>query len=158
MSLCSRVFGSCNDYLCLSRPISFLTQTENLRVSYSEVRYMLAIWPAGLVTGSLYFFYHIFTGPRCLWGPVYGSRCQSLPRYTFLKFCRCEIHFNHWMTHKTSEQPCLFIMCCHGWDVRRILWIKICAKTTIEGLNLVLVLQLFPPLLFNWIKWQVCGM
>ena len=21
---------------------------------------------------------HIFTGPRCLWGPVYGSRCLSL--------------------------------------------------------------------------------
>ena len=23
----------------------------------------------------------VFTGPRCLWGPVYGSRCLYLPPY-----------------------------------------------------------------------------
>ena len=30
----------------------------------------------------------IFTGPRCLWGPVYGSRCLYVRTYdSFVKLC-----------------------------------------------------------------------
>ena len=31
-------------------------------------------------------FVVVFTGPRCLWGPVYGSWCLSLPTTHFWKF------------------------------------------------------------------------
>ena len=33
----------------------------------------------------------LFTGPRCLWGPVYGSRCLYVPPYNrFVKLCWCD--------------------------------------------------------------------
>ena len=33
----------------------------------------------------------IFTGPRCLWGPVYGSRCLYVCTYDrFVKLCWCD--------------------------------------------------------------------
>ena len=34
---------------------------------------------------------NVFTGPRCLWGPVYGSRCLYVPPYNrFVKLCWCD--------------------------------------------------------------------
>ena len=33
---------------------------------------------------------NVFTGPRCLWGPVYGSRCLYVtPSDSFVKLCWC---------------------------------------------------------------------
>ena len=33
-------------------------------------------------------FWVLFTGPRCLWGPVYGSRCTYI--LDFVKLCWCD--------------------------------------------------------------------
>ena len=32
----------------------------------------------------------VFTGPRCLWGPVYGSQCTYFPTRTLLRLCWCD--------------------------------------------------------------------